>query len=447
MDGTFMKEKAILPLVIKMSLPMVISMLVNSLYNIVDSYFVAQVSESAMTALSLVFPLQNLANAVGIGFGVGINSAIAFFLGAERRDDANRAAAVGILLSIVHGAILAITCAAIIKPFLYMFTDDAATISYALDYFYVVIAFSPVLTLSMAFEKILQAAGKMKTTMFCMAIGAVINIILDPIFISGAGFIPAMGVWGAALATGLGQVLSLISYIVVFLCAKLPVKIRLGKKSDQKIVRKLYLVGIPASLNLALPSFMITVLNAILSHFSQTYVLILGVYYKLQTFIYFTVSGIVQGIRPLVGYNLGAGKKDRVIKIFGVTLVLSLIVMAIGTALCIIIPQNLIGLFTDNMSTMNDGALALRIICAGFLVSAFSVVISGTFEGLGNGIPSLIISILRYVAIIPVALILSAIAGANGVWHSFWITEVISAICSCLLFYFCFLRNCRQEKL
>ncbi len=436
-----MKEKPVLPLVLKMALPMVISMLVNSLYNIVDSFFVAQVSEDAMTAISIVYPLQNLANAVGVGFGVGINAAVAYYLGAGNGKAANRSATLGIILSALHGIVLAGICVLFIRPFISMFTDSEQIIAYGLDYFYIVIAFAPVLTLGMAFEKVLQATGKMKTTMFCMAIGAVANIILDPIFISGLGAIPAMGVFGAALATGIGQTLSLISYIAVFLLAKIPVRLRLERRGEEKICRKLYYVGIPASLNLALPSFMITILNAILAAFAEVYVLILGVYYKLQTFIYFTISGIVQGIRPLTSYNLGAGRKDRVTGIFKVTLLLSLGVMVIGTILCLAIPRQLMGIFTDNPQTVQQGAVALRIISAGFIVSAISVVISGTFEALGKGMPSLIISLLRYIAILPIALIMSYLFQAVGVWHSFWITELISAIVSCVLFWFCFAKR------
>ena len=434
-DQTFMKEKPVLPLVLKMSLPMVVSMLVNSLYNIVDSFFVAQISEDAMTALSLIFPLQNLANAVAIGFGVGINAAVAYFFGARMTDAANRALSLGLLLSLVHGILLWLICSACASAFLRLFTDSEAVISYGLEYFYLVIAFSPAMSLGMAFEKILQALGRMKTTMFCMAAGSVANIILDPLFISGWKFIPAMGVWGAALATGLGQVLSLICYAVIFFRAKLPVRFRIGKKSEHPgICRKLYFVGIPAALNLALPSFLITALNAILARFSEMYVLILGIYYKLQTFIYFTVSGIIQGIRPLVGYNLGAGRKDRVQKIFRVTLFLSLGVMAVGTLLCLTIPGALIGMFTPSASTVEAGAAALRIICCGFIVSAVSVVVSGTFEGMGRGGPSLIVSILRYVVIIPIALLLSLWTGAAGVWHAFWVTELLSSAVSILLF-------------
>lgn len=446
MDQTFMKEKPVLPLVLKMALPMVISMLVNSLYNIVDSFFVAQVSEDAMTAISIVYPLQNLANAVGVGFGVGINAAVAYYLGAGNGKAANRSATLGIILSALHGVVLAGICMLLIRPFISMFTDSEEIAAYGLDYFYTVIAFAPVLTLGMAFEKVLQATGKMKTTMFCMAIGAVANIILDPIFISGLGAAPAMGVFGAALATGIGQTLSLISYIAVFLLAKIPVRLRLERRGEEKICRKLYYVGIPASLNLALPSFMITILNAILAAFAEVYVLILGVYYKLQTFIYFTISGIVQGIRPLISYNLGAGRKDRVIGIFKVTLLLSLGVMVIGTILCLAIPKQLMDIFTDTPQTMEQGAVALRIISAGFIVSAISVVVSGSFEALGKGMPSLIISLLRYIAILPIALLMSYLFQAAGVWHSFWITELLSAVVSCILFWRLFYKDCTKQS-
>ena len=441
-----MKEKPVLPLVLKMALPMVISMLVNSLYNIVDSFFVAQVSEDAMTAISIVYPLQNLANAVGVGFGVGINAAVAYYLGAGNGKAANRSATLGIILSALHGIVLAGICVLFIRPFISMFTDSEEIVAYGLDYFYTVIAFAPVLTLGMAFEKVLQATGKMKTTMFCMAIGAVANIILDPIFISGLGAVPAMGVFGAALATGIGQTLSLISYIAVFLLAKIPVRLRLERRGEEKICRKLYYVGIPASLNLALPSFMITVLNAILAAFAEVYVLILGVYYKLQTFIYFTISGIVQGIRPLISYNLGAGRKDRVIGIFKVTLLLSLGVMVIGTILCLAIPKQLMDIFTDTPQTMEQGAVALRIISAGFIVSAISVVVSGSFEALGKSMPSLIISLLRYIAILPIALLMSYLFQAAGVWHSFWITELLSAVVSCILFWRLFYKDCTKQS-
>lgn len=439
MNDTFMKEKPIIPLVAKMSLPVVLSMIINALYNFVDSIFVSKISEDAMTAISLVFPVQNLSIAVGVGFGVGISAAVSFYMGAKKYDAANRSAALGLVLGTVHGVILAAVSAGCIAPFVKLFTKSDVISGYALDYFYVVVAFAPVITLTMAFEKLFQSVGKMKTTMFCMALGAVVNIALDPLFIFVAGW----GVKGAAVATGIGQTLSLVCYIVLFFKTKLGIKAKLGKKTEEKIVKKLYFVGVPATLNLALPSFMLIALNGILTVFSETYMLILGVYYKLQTFLNFAINGIVQGIRPLVGYNLGAGRDDRVMSIFKVSLVTSLVIMVIGTILCLAIPSQLIGIFTDNPQTISDGAFAVRVMSAGFIVSASGVVICGLFEGLGMGIPSLVISIIRYVLIIPIALAASKIVGATGVWHAFWITEIIAFFVSWICFYFCYYKKAK----
>lgn len=436
MNQTYMKEKPVFPLILTMSLPMVLSMLVNALYNIVDSYFVAQINEEAMTALSLVFPLQNLVTAVGVGFGIGINAAVAFYLGAQRREDACRCASQGTLLNTIHGLILTLGCIAFMPVFLRMFTSDETVITYGLDYSGVVFLFSAVITVGVSFEKLFQAVGMMKVSMISMLAGCVINIILDPLFIFGAGFIPAMGVKGAALATGIGQTATLAVYLVIYLRADMPVRIRLerGALLSGKICRRLYGVGIPATLNLALSSLLITALNSILSGFSQMYVLILGIYYKLQTFIYLTANGIVQGIRPLVSYNYGAGEMDRVKKIHRLSLLLGALIMALGTALCLAVPGRIMGLFTQNPQTIQAGALALRIISCGFIISTMSVMTSGTFEGLGKGLPSLAISLIRYIAIIPIAFILSRMFGAVGVWHAFWVTEAVAAGVSLLLY-------------
>lgn len=447
MDQSFMAQKRILPLVLKMSLPMVISMLVNSLYNIVDSFFVAGIGEDAMTALSLVFPLQNLANAVGVGFGVGVNAVVAFFLGAKKQQSADRAVFYGLIFSIVHGVVLFCACFFSARAFLSLFTSSVAVTEYGLDYFYIVIAFSPVVTLSMCFEKIFQAVGRMKTTMACLLVGCVLNIILDPAFISGFWFIPAMGVRGAALATGIGQTSSLLIYVVLF--AVKPIGVRFGRvkmAGEGAILRKMYSVGVSAALNLALPSFMITALNAMLAAYSQSYVLILGAYYKLQTFIYFTANGIVQGIRPLVGYNSGAGRNDRVRSILLLTLVLSVAIMAVGTVLCLAIPGNLIGLFTENPETISLGAGALRIICIGFIPSAVSVTVSGVLEGLGRGVPSLLISLVRNIAIIGIAALASLFLQSAGVWHAFWITEIVAALLSVLLYFVVIKRPALAER-
>ncbi len=433
-----MRERRIFPLILSMSLPMVLSMLVSSLYNIVDSYFVAMISEDAMTALSLVFPLQNLVSSIGVGFGVGVNAVISYHLGAGEQERADGAATAGLILSALHGLLLLVSCIAATPSFLRMFTSSEAIIEAGMRYSVIVFAFSITNVISIAFEKIFQAVGRMKVAMAAMLTGCISNIILDPLMIFGIGPFPSMGIDGAALATGVGQLLSLLVYIAVYL--KTPMKVRIRRdriKDGLRMAGRLYSVGIPATLNLALPSVLISSLNAMLSSFSEVYTLILGIYYKLQTFLYLPASGFVQGMRPVIGYNNGAGERERVRGIFLAVLAMCAVIMLIGTLLCIAIPERLIGLFTDNPLTLSEGARALRIISIGFVVSSVSVTASGALEGLGKGLPSLVISLLRYIVlIIPLACVLCFAAGLgpNGVWASFWITEVLTAAASLAIY-------------
>ena len=424
MNETFMKEKPVLPLLLSMALPMVLSMLINSLYNIVDSYFVAKISEDAMTALSLVFPIQNFISATAIGFGVGINAVIAFHLGAGNQVMANRAATQGLALSVVHAVVLGGAGVAVMPAFLRMFTSSESVVSLGLRYSVIVFSFSLSIMAGIAFEKIFQAVGRMKVTMVGLASGCVANIILDPLFIFGLGPFTAMGIEGAALATGIGQTVYFMR----------PLSVRIGRqflRPDGATVRRLYAVGIPATLNLALSSLLITALNAILAAYSGVYILVLGVYYKLQTFLYLPANGFVQGMRPLVGYNYGAGEYGRVRKLYNLVLIMSGAIMAVGTVICLLFPAQLMGLFTETPETIEAGKTALRIISAGFLVSAVSVTSCGALEGLGKGAASLIISLARYVVVIlPAAFLLSRLFGAAGVWNAFWVTEVISAAVS-----------------
>lgn len=432
MDQTFMKEKPVMPLVISMALPMTISMLVNALYNIVDSYFVAKISEDSMTALSLVYPMQNLITAVTVGFAIGVNAIIAFYLGAKKSEAANQAASMGMFFNIIHGILLNIGCIAVMPAFLRIFTKDSNIMKMGLDYSNIVFMFTIPISISISFEKIFQSVGNMKVSMICMILGCVTNIILDPLFIFGIGFIPELGIKGAAIATCIGQLVTLSGYLIAYFVRPIPAKIRIEyMKFDSTLCKKMYAIGIPATLNLALPSIQVSALNGILSAYSAGYVLVLGSYYKLQTFLYLTVNGVVQGMRPLIGYNYGAGEKKRVRDIFKSALILIVGVMVIGTILCLIIPDKLIGLFTNKANTIEIGKTALRIISLGFIVSSVPVAVSGALEGLGKGKESLVISILRYIVImIPLAFFISRIVGATGVWHAFWITEVFMAVIS-----------------
>ncbi|HIU27954.1 MAG TPA: MATE family efflux transporter [Candidatus Fimisoma avicola] len=432
MNDTFMKERPVLPLLLSMSLPMVISMLVNSLYNIVDSFFVAKISEEAMTALSLVYPIQNFINALSIGFGVGINAVIAFYLGAQDRRNADKAATQGLLLAAVHGALMTVICIAVIPGFLEGFTSSQAVIDLGVRYSMIAFSFSLIVNISLAFEKFFQAVGRMKVTMAAMMCGCIANIILDPLMIFGIGPFPAMGIEGAALATGIGQTLTLAIYL--FICFVRPLGLNIKGcylKPDSKMILRLYSVGIPATLNLALPSILISALNGILAAYSEVYILVLGIYYKLQTFLYLPANGIVQGMRPLIGYNYGAGEHDRVKQIYRLVLIMCAMIMMLGTVICLLVPDLLMSLFTGTQETIEAGAAALRVISAGFIVSAVSVASSGALEGLGKGGPSLIISLCRYIAVIlPAAFVLSRLFGPSGVWHSFWVTEAVTAVIS-----------------
>ena len=413
-----MKEKPILPLLLSMALPMVISMFVNSLYNIIDSIFVAKISEDAMTALSLVYPVQNLINSIAVGFGVGINAVIAMFLGAGKAKEADKTATQGLFLNVIHGILLTIVGLMIMPSFLAMFTNDQTVIGMGLQYSTIALMFSTIIMASISFEKIFQAVGNMVITMIALMTGCIVNIVLDPLLIFGIGFFPKLGIQGAALATGIGQSSTLILYLIAYVLRPIHVKIRKDYlKLEAVCVKRLYAIGIPATLNMALPSFLVSALNAILASFSQTYVVVLGVYYKLQTFLYLTANGMIQGMRPIMSYNYGA-------------------IMAVGTVICFVMPQTLMSMFTSNPETLTEGAIALRIICAGFIASSVSVVSAGAFEALGKGIQSFLISFLRYVVvIIPAAFVLSKTVGVHGVWHAFWIAEIITAVIAFILYY------------
>ena len=430
MNDTFMKTKPVFPLLVSMALPNVISMLVNSLYNIVDSLFVARISEEAMTALSLVYPVQNLINAIAIGFSIGIAALISLHLGAGNKEKADMAATHGMVLSLIHGVVISIVCTAIMPRFLRSFTSDETVIAMGVTYSRVAFMFAVVIMAAMSFEKIFQAVGRMNITMIGLMGGSVCNIILDPLLIFGIGPFPKMGIAGAALATGIGQAATLVIYLVVYSTTESPVHLRRkALRPDLSLEGRLYAIGVPAILNLALPSLLVTFLNGLLAAFSESYVVVLGIYYKLQTFLYLPANGIVQGMRPLIGYNYGAKEHARVAKLYQLTLGMSAVIMAAGTVICMAASAPLIGLFSSNPETIAIGQTALRIICLGFVVSAVSTTSSGALEGLGKGAASLVISLCRYVIfIMPLAWLLCRQLGPTGVWHAFWVTEVLSAV-------------------
>lgn len=436
MNDTFMKEKPVLPLLASMALPMVLSMLVNSLYNIVDSFFVAKISEEAMAALSLVYPVQNLINAVAIGYGVGINALVAFYLGAEDRENVDKAAGQSLLCAGLHGIVAAAVSIPVMPMFLGMFTADGTVVDLGVRYGQIAFLFAPVIMLGLYFEKLFQAVGRMKAAMASLSLGCISNILLDPFLIFGIGPFPEMGIEGAALATGIGQIVSLAVYLVLYKLHPIPVKIRRDALHlEKKMVLQLYGVGIPAILNMALPSLLISSLNKILAAYPQSYVVILGVYYKLQTFLYLPANGVIQGMRPIIGYNFGARGYGRVKKIYRTALCMCGAIMAAGTVLCLVSARQLIACFTDDPMTIAYGQEAFRVISIGFIASSVSVTSQGALEGLGKGVQSFMIALARYIVVIlPAAFLFCRLWGPSGVWHAFWVTEFVTAAVAVLVY-------------
>ena len=389
-------------------------------------------------ALSLVYPVQNLVNAVMIGFGIGINDGSSHFTwelrikemarqgsntgNAARNHSRNRFYDSGncrneTVFTDVYGK-----C-----------TDRGLWCAFIQELHFL---FATALSWQLVFEKTFQAVGRMVESMTCMMSGAVINIILDPVMIFGLGPFPKMGIEGAALATGIGQAAAALLYLILYIANPLPVKYRKNYlKVDLRLWKKLYVIGIPASLNLALPSLLISVLNVILTGYGEVYVFVLGVYYKLQTFLYLPANGIVQGMRPLLGYNYGAGEHKRVHKIFRDGLILVLVMMTVGTVICLAVPGQLMGLFTANPVTMQAGSVALRVISLGFIASSVSVICSGALEGLGKRRAFTDHFVMQICGCDHSGGIhCERFMGAVGVWHAFWITEAVTAVISYMVY-------------
>lgn len=424
-----MESRPVLPLLISMSLPMMLSMLVQALYNIVDSMYVSRLGTQALTAVSLAYPLQNIVVAVSVGIGVGISSALSISLGEKNQKKANETATMGMALTLIHCILFIVFGLLVTRPFLKLFTDSSQILEDACDYTYIVLCVSFGSLLQIALEKIYQGIGAMKTTMVLLATGCIINIILDPILIFGLFGVPAMGVKGAAIATVAGQIGAFLLYIVVYLKKNPGVTIHPKYlKKDWKLIKRIYSVGIPSSLMLMMPSLLVGALNGILSGFSEVYVAVLGVYFKLQTFIYMPANGMIQGMRPIIGYNYGAGQYERVRKTIRYCLLGTAVIMILGTLLSLGIPEQIFRLFQADEELLREGETALRIISLGFLISSVGTVFSGVFEALGRGGESLAISLLRQLVItVPLGFVFSCFWGAKGIWIAFPVSETVAS--------------------
>ncbi|MEG0961754.1 MAG: MATE family efflux transporter [Lachnospiraceae bacterium] len=431
----FLKTKPIPSLLISMSLPMIFSMLIQSLYNIIDSIYVSHLGTQALTAVSLAFPLQNIVVSVAVGFGVGISSVLSISLGEENQKKANEAATIGMVLSVVHCLLFVLLGIFITKPFLSLFTTDAAVFQDASSYTYIVLCASAGCLLQVSMEKIYQGIGNMKTAMVFLSAGCFINIVLDPILIFGLLGAPAMGVKGAAIATVIGQSAAFLLYVISYLRKNPGVHIHPSYFSwDKKLIKRIYAVGIPASLMMMMPSLLVSVLNGMLMAFSEVYVAVLGIYFKLQTFLYMPANGIVQGMRPMIGYNYGAGEYKRVKQTVRYGLVVAEVIMVVGTILSLLIPEQILSLFKAEEELLTFGVTALRIISLGFAVSGVGIIFCGVFEALGRGKDSLMVSLLRqFVITIPLGFLLSRILGPVGIWIAFPAAELIASTVSAVL--------------
>ncbi len=422
-------------LMLSMSLPIMISMLVQALYNIVDSIFVAKISEDALTAVSMAFPIQTLMIAVGAGTGVGINALLSKSLGEKDFEKANRAANNGIFLAAMSFLLFVVIGLCFTGLFYNVQTKNADIRQYGKDYLYIVSVASLGLFMQMTFEKLLQSTGKTIYSMYTQGLGAIINLILDPCLIFGWGPFPKMGVAGAALATVIGQFGAAVLGIILNIKVNKEIKISLKKyPPNRKTIKHIYAVGLPSIIMQSIGSVMTFSLNKILISYSDTAVAVLGVYFKLQSFIFMPIFGLNNGYIPIVAYNYGARKKARIIKAFKCGAVCAVSIMAVGTLLFLTIPDKLLGFFDAGDEMLRIGVPALRIISAHFMIASFSIMMISTLQALSRGVDSMIVSFSRQIIVLlPAAYLLSKFFGLNAIWWAFPIAEVVS-LTLCALF-------------
>lgn len=426
----------ILPLLLSMSIPPTISMLINSLYNIVDSIFVARLGTDALTAVSLAFPIQNLILAIAVGSGVGVNSYIARKLGEKDFETANKTAAHGLTLAVLHYLLLVVLGIFLIKPFFRMFTSDSSIFQMGVDYTYIVTFLSVGTIMQIAIEKILQATGNTLAPMYLQIIGAVTNIVLDPILIYGYFGLPAMGVRGAAIATVIGQITALMASIYVLFFRKQEITIEKKDFSwNLEIVKEIYNVGIPSFFIMSIGSFLVMGINFILSGISTLAVSLFGIYFKLQTFIYMPTSGVTQGAMPIMGYSYGAKNRRRLSEVLNYSIIICVLINFLGSVLFWIFPEEILHFFnaTDEMMTM--GVKTIRIISTSYSFGSICFIFSCFLQAIGKGVPSLTITMLRQlVLLLPMAYILGRFYGLTGVWVAFPTVEVITCMISIFIY-------------
>lgn len=422
-------------LIISMSLPIMISMLIQALYNIVDSIFVSKINEEAFTAVSLAFPVQNLMIALAVGTGVGINAFLARSLGEKKFDNANKAARNGLFLALLNYILFVILGLLFSRIYFEMLSSNAKIIDYGVTYMRIITIFSIGCFGQVTCERLLQATGKTVYSMFTQGAGAIINIILDPVLIFGLGPFPRMGIAGAAAATVIGQILSFV--FGIFLNVKVNKEINinmLGFRPDLKIIKKIYAVGLPAIVMQSITSVMTFGMNKILGVYGDTAQAVMGAYFKLQSFIFMPVFGLNNGLVPIISYNFGARKKKRMSDSIKYGMLYATVIMAVGTLIMQVLPSQLLKMFSASENMMSMGVMALRIISASFIFAGIDIVISSSLQALGYSIFSMFVSIARQLVILlPAAYIIARAthySNVDYIWTAFIISEVVSLACS-----------------
>ena len=432
------------PLLFSLAIPMMISMLVQALYNIVDSIFVSYIDEAALSAVSLAFPVQNLLIAFAVGTGVGVNAHLSKCLGEGNQKEADRAAANGLFLSTVTYLVFLLFGLFAVRPFFFAQTDDPLIRDYGVAYLSIVLIFSFGCFWQCMLEKLLVATGRSSFAMMSQLAGAVANIILDPIFIFGMFGLPRLGAAGAAVATVGGQFIGMGVGLFLNLTKNHDIHLSLqGFRPSGRTIRRIYMVGIPSIAMQAIGSVMTFMMNAILIGFTSTAVAVFGVYFKMQSFVFMPIFGINNGMVPIISYNLGARKPDRIRATVKLAVAAAVSIMLAGFAVAQLLPDKLLGIFNASDEMLTMGVPALRIISLHFLIAGFSVVCSSLFQALGRGVLALWVSVIRQlVVLIPAAFLLSQLGDVNAVWWAFPIAEVVSgSLCAA------FLVNCEKKIL
>lgn len=417
-------------LLMSMSIPMMISMLVQALYNVVDSYFVAQISQDALNAVGLAFPIQNLMIAVSVGTGVGVNALLSRSLGEKNYETANATAGNGLLLAFLSGLVFIIIGQTVPRAFYLAQTDISGIVEQGSVYLSICCTWSMGLFMEIMFERLLQSTGNTVLTMLTQGIGAVTNIILDPILIFGLGPFPKMGVAGAAVATVTGQIVGAVLGLII--------NFRFNKELNLKpsylkprgnIIKRIYAVGVPTMVMNSIGSVMVFGLNKILISFTDAATAVFSIYYKLQSFIFMPVFGLNNGMVPIIAYNYGAQKADRILQTMKLASATATVIMLIGLGVAELFPEWLLGIFNASEEMLTIGVPALRIICTCFVFAGFGIVAGSVFQALGHGMLSMTVSIVRQlVVLLPVAWLLSLTGRLELVWLAFPFSELFSVV-------------------